>query len=196
MKTQVTLFSELLSEFGLFLLLMSITIYEPQLKIILMLQVDPELLKEIEQWNEALKNDVIKFCQENNFHSGFFDGTENNMVADAYELKVSLRTYLNFELHFKELVSLIIHHLQVRLEHIIERIALISDAANTERPSLVVNNLFIGGALAARSKYTLQHLGITHVLCLCSNEIGQSDSQFPDLFEYKNFSVRASISVV
>ncbi|KAL6850044.1 hypothetical protein ACP4OV_020671 [Aristida adscensionis] len=127
-------------------------------------RVDPELIKEIEQWNEALKTDVIKFCQENNFHSGFFDGTETNMVADAYELKV-------------------------RLEHIIERIALISDAANTERPSLVVNNLFIGGALAARSKYTLQHLGITHVLCLCSNEIGQSDSQFPDLFEYKNFSI-------
>jgi atypical dual specificity phosphatase len=132
-------------------------------------KVDPELLKEIEQWNEVLKTDVIKFCQENNFHSGFFDGTENNMVADAYELKV-------------------------RLEHIIERIALISDAANTERPSLVVTNLFIGGALAARSKYTLQHLGITHVLCLCSNEIGQSDSQFPDLFEYKNFSVSAPIS--
>jgi len=85
------------SEFGLFLLsMMLITIYKPQLKIILMLQVDPELLKEIEQWNEALKNDVIKFCQENNFHSGFFDGTENNMVADANELKVSLRIYLNF----------------------------------------------------------------------------------------------------
>ncbi|XP_006644118.1 dual specificity protein phosphatase PHS1-like [Oryza brachyantha] len=127
-------------------------------------KVDPELLKEIEQWNEMLKSDVIKFCEENNFHSGFFDGNENNMVADAYELKV-------------------------RLEHIIERIALVSDAANTERPSLVINNLFIGGALAARSMYTLQHLGITHILCLCSNEIGQSDSQFPDLFEYKNFSI-------
>lgn len=34
------------------------------------------------------KTDVIRFCQENNFHSGFFDGTENNMAADAYELKV------------------------------------------------------------------------------------------------------------
>lgn len=126
--------------------------------------LDPELTKEIEQWNEAFKSDVIRFCQENNFHSGFFDGTENNMVGDAYELKV-------------------------RLEHIIERIALVSDAANTERPSLVINNVFIGGALAARSKYTLQHLGITHVLCLCSNEIGQSDTQFPDLFQYKNFSI-------
>ncbi|VAH19408.1 unnamed protein product [Triticum turgidum subsp. durum] len=78
---------------------------------------------------------------------------------------------------------------KVRLEHIIERTSLVSDAANTERPSLVVNNLFIGGALAARSKYTLQHLGITHILCLCSNEIGQSDTQFPDLFQYKNFSI-------
>lgn len=80
--------------------------------------------------------------------------------------------------------------LQVRLEHILERIALILDAANTERPSMITGNLFIGGALSARSVFTLQQLGITHILCLCSNEIGQSDSQFPDLFEYKNFSVR------
>lgn len=79
----------------------------------------------------------------------------------------------------------------MRLEHILERIALISEAANTERPSSVTPALFIGGALAARSVYTLQHLGVTHILCLCSNEIGQSDSQFPDLFEYKNFSVSA-----
>lgn len=82
---------------------------------------------------------------------------------------------------------------QVRLEHILERIALISDAANTEKPSLIIGNLFIGGALAARSVYTLQHLGITHILCLCSNEIGQSDSQYPDLFDYKNFSVNILI---
>lgn len=78
---------------------------------------------------------------------------------------------------------------QVRLEHILERIALISEAASTEKPSAVTNSLFIGGALAARSIYTLQHLGMTHILCLCTNEIGQSDSQFPDLFEYKNFYV-------
>lgn len=79
--------------------------------------------------------------------------------------------------------------IQVRLEHILERIGLISDAANTEKPSEISAGLFIGGALAARSVYTLQHLGITHILCLCSNEIGQSDSQFPELFEYQNFSV-------
>ncbi|RAL41466.1 hypothetical protein DM860_010260 [Cuscuta australis] len=127
-------------------------------------KVDAELNKELEQWNEMLKNDVIKLCLENNFNTGFFEGSDNNYVVDAYELKV-------------------------RLEHILDRIVLISNAANTERPSSISESLFIGGALAARSVHTLQHIGITHILCLCTNEIGQSDSQFPDLFEYKNFSI-------
>ncbi|XP_052180921.1 dual specificity protein phosphatase PHS1 isoform X2 [Diospyros lotus] len=127
-------------------------------------KVDVELNKELEQWNDMLRNDVVKLCQENNFNTGFFEGNENNSVVDAYELKV-------------------------RLEHILERIQLISDAANTEKPSLISGSLFIGGALAARSIYTLQHLGVTHILCLCSNEIGQSDSQYPELFEYRNFSI-------
>ncbi|XP_016446047.1 dual specificity protein phosphatase PHS1 isoform X4 [Nicotiana tabacum] len=127
-------------------------------------KVDAELNKELEQWNEMLKSDAVKLCQENNFNSGFFEGSDSNYVVDAYELKI-------------------------RLEHILERISLISDAANTEKPSAISASLFIGGALAARSVYTLQHLGITHILCLCANETGQSDSQFPDLFEYKNFSI-------
>ncbi|KAH6800857.1 dual specificity protein phosphatase family protein [Perilla frutescens var. hirtella] len=127
-------------------------------------KVDAELNKELEQWNDMLKNDAIKLCQENNFTTGFFEGSDSNYVVDAYELKV-------------------------RLEHILERLGLISEAANTEKPSPISGSLFIGGALAARSVYTLQLLGITHVLCLCSNEIGQADSQFPDLFEYKNFSI-------
>ncbi|KAL2896222.1 Dual specificity protein phosphatase PHS1 [Bienertia sinuspersici] len=126
--------------------------------------VDAELSKELEQWNELLRNEVVKLCHENNFNSGFFEGSDNNTVVDAYELKV-------------------------RLEHILERISLISDAANTEKPSSITNYLFISGALAARSVYTLQHLGMTHVLCLCSNEIGQEDSQYHDLFEYRNFSI-------
>ena len=66
-------------------------------------------------------------------------------------------------------------YFQVRLEHLLERISLISDAASTERPSQITDHMYIGGALAARSTYTLQHLGITHVLCLCANDIGQSD---------------------
>nr|XP_043617318.1 dual specificity protein phosphatase PHS1 [Erigeron canadensis] len=127
-------------------------------------KVDAELNKELEQWNELLKNEAVKLCQENNFNSGFFDGSESNFVVDAYELKL-------------------------RLEHILQRISLISDAGNTEKPSLITCGLYIGGALAARSIYTLQHIGITHILCLCSNEIGQSDSQRPDLFEYQNFSI-------
>ncbi|KAF6147236.1 hypothetical protein GIB67_039366 [Kingdonia uniflora] len=127
-------------------------------------KADIELNKELELWNEMLKTDVIKLCQEKNFNTGFLGGNENNSVFDAYELKV-------------------------RLEHILETIALISDAGNTERPSSISTSLFIGGALAARSVCTLQHLGITHILCLYSNEIGQSDSQLPELFQYKNFAI-------
>ncbi|KAH8492774.1 hypothetical protein H0E87_022132 [Populus deltoides] len=127
-------------------------------------KVDTETNEELEHWNEMLRNDAIKLCQENNFNTGYFEGSDSNCVVDAYELKV-------------------------RLEHILERISLISEAANTEKPSLITNSLFIGGTLAARSVYTLQHLGITHILCLCANEIGQSESQHPDLFQYKNFSI-------
>lgn len=36
-----------------------------------------------------LKNDVVKLCQENGFNSGFFGGSDNNYVVDAYELKVA-----------------------------------------------------------------------------------------------------------
>lgn len=52
-------------------------------------QVDAESSKELEQWNEMLKNDAIKLCQENNFNTGFFEGSDNNTVSDACELKVS-----------------------------------------------------------------------------------------------------------
>lgn len=158
---------------------------------------DAESSKELEQWNEMLKNDAVKLCQENNFNSGFFEGSDNNSAVDAYELKV-IFTLIDSKLKYFKLILLmrdflfmmhVLLNSQVRLEHILERIALISEAASTERPSAVTSSLFIGGALAARSVYTLQYLGITHILCLCTNEIGQSESQFPDLFEYKNFSV-------
>jgi len=66
---------------------------------------------------------------------------------------------------------------------------LISQATDTERPSCVTNYLFVGGALAARSLNTLQHLGVTHILCLCPNELGQSEAQYPEHFEYRNFSI-------
>ncbi|GJN31931.1 hypothetical protein PR202_gb20391 [Eleusine coracana subsp. coracana] len=128
-------------------------------------KLDGELSKEMEQWNEMLRTDVVKLCQDNNFNTGFFEGTDNSIAVDAYELKV-------------------------RLEHILERISLISEAASTERPSQITDYLYIGGALAARSTHTLQHLGITHILCLCANEIGQSESQKPFLFDYRNFFIK------
>lgn len=129
---------------------------------------DSELSKELEHWNEMLGTEVIKLCHEMNFNTGFFfvffEGGDSQNVIDSYKLKV-------------------------RLEHLLERMALVSQAADSERPSHVTDSLFIGGALAARSINTLQLLGVTHVLCLCANELGQSEAQYPDLFEYKNFEV-------
>lgn len=46
-----------------------------------------------------LKNDAIKLCQENNFNTGFFEGSDNNCVVDAYELKV-ISSLLDFSLSF------------------------------------------------------------------------------------------------
>ena len=55
----------------------------------LCLQIDSELSKEIEQWNEMLRTDVVKLCQDNNFNTGFFEGIDNSVAVDAYELKVN-----------------------------------------------------------------------------------------------------------
>jgi len=52
-------------------------------------QVDAESNKELDQWNETLRNEVMKLCQENGFNTGFFEGSDNNSCTDAYELKVS-----------------------------------------------------------------------------------------------------------
>lgn len=35
-----------------------------------------------------LRTDVVKLCQEDNFNTGFFEGNDNNITVDAYELKV------------------------------------------------------------------------------------------------------------
>ena len=56
--------------------------------LILCLQVDSELNKEIEQWNDMLRTDVVKLCHDNNFNTGFFEGIDNSVAVDAYELKV------------------------------------------------------------------------------------------------------------
>lgn len=54
------------------------------------LQADGELCKEIEQWNDMLRTEVVKLCQDNSFNTGFFEGIDNSIAVDAYELKVVL----------------------------------------------------------------------------------------------------------
>lgn len=53
-------------------------------------KIDAESNKELDQWNETLRNEVMKLCQENGFNTGFFEGSDNNSCTDAYELKVLL----------------------------------------------------------------------------------------------------------
>lgn len=50
--------------------------------------MDAELNRELDQWNEMLRTDAVKLCMENNFNAGFFEGSDNSIVVDAYELKV------------------------------------------------------------------------------------------------------------
>jgi atypical dual specificity phosphatase len=40
-----------------------------------------------------LRTEVVKLCQDNNFQTGFFEGTDNSTVVDAYELKVNLNVH-------------------------------------------------------------------------------------------------------
>lgn len=82
-----------------------------------------------------------------------------------------------------------------RMDHNLEKLALISSMVNAEMPSCIIDYLFIGGAVSARSVDILEHIGITNIVCLCFDEIGQSDSQYPNLFQYKNFSVSMHIFV-
>ncbi|XP_075112645.1 dual specificity protein phosphatase PHS1-like isoform X2 [Nicotiana tabacum] len=65
-------------------------------------KVDAELNKELEQWNEMLKSDAVKLCQENNFNSGFFEGSDSNYVVDAYELKICDEEDSNISALFNE----------------------------------------------------------------------------------------------
>lgn len=54
--------------------------------------------------------------------------------------------------------------LQVRLEHMLQRLRTLQDAAATGRPVAVLPNLFVSGAVEANSLHLLRHMGITHIL--------------------------------
>ena len=81
---------------------------------------------------------------------------------------------------------------QVRLEHVLERM---TQAADTQRPSKVTENLYIGGALAAKSFHTLKHIGITHVLSLCPTELPDFRDEFNLSFDYKEIHVQSTPSI-
>ena len=53
---------------------------------------------------------------------------------------------------------------QVRLEHMLQRLRCLQDAAATAVPSQLLPHLFISGAVPASSFHVLKHLGITHIL--------------------------------
>ena len=53
---------------------------------------------------------------------------------------------------------------QVRLEHMLQRLRVLQDAAATARPTRLLGHLWVGGAVEANSLHLLRHLGITHVL--------------------------------
>ena len=64
---------------------------------------DSEISKVLVHWNEMLGREVIKLCHEMNFTTGFCEGGDSQDVIDSYELKV-------------------------RLEHLLERMSLVSQS--------------------------------------------------------------------
>ncbi|DBA96975.1 TPA: hypothetical protein ACH3X1_001299 [Trebouxia sp. C0004] len=69
--------------------------------------------------------------------TGFLDGIQP--IVDSYELKV-------------------------RLEHMLQRLRSLQDAAATSRPTQLLPHLYVSGAVEASSLHVLRHLGITHIL--------------------------------
>ncbi|XP_024385430.1 dual specificity protein phosphatase PHS1 [Physcomitrium patens] len=130
-------------------------------------KIDCEWSKKLEWWDEKMRSEGQKLCKDHKFTTGFLEGGGSHSVVDSYELKV-------------------------RLEHILERMIMISNGSDTEKPSCVLSpSLYIGSALAARSVNTLQHLRITHVLCLCPSDLEDANvGDFPELFTYKHLEVK------
>lgn len=54
--------------------------------------------------------------------------------------------------------------MQVRLEHMLQRLRSLQDAAATSRPTQLLPHLYVSGAVEASSLHVLRHLGITHIL--------------------------------
>ncbi|XP_024530549.1 dual specificity protein phosphatase PHS1 [Selaginella moellendorffii] len=127
-------------------------------------KVDDGIHDRVEHWDEVLGSEGHKLCQTHDFSTGFLEGGGPHSVVDSYELKV-------------------------RLEHVLERMELIAQGTETERPSRVLDCLYVGGALAAKSVNILKHVGITHILCLCPIEVGSPEPEVTEHFKYKTCQV-------
>ncbi|KDD73181.1 hypothetical protein H632_c2452p0, partial [Helicosporidium sp. ATCC 50920] len=57
-----------------------------------------------------------------------------------------------------------VYELAVRLEHSLARLRVLAPCMATARPSLVVDGLYLSGAVGAASLHVLRHLGVSHVL--------------------------------
>ena len=53
---------------------------------------------------------------------------------------------------------------QVRLEHMLQRLRVLQDAASTARPCRLLPRLYLSGAVEANSHHLLRYLGVTHIL--------------------------------
>lgn len=51
-------------------------------------QVDTELSKKLEWWDEKLRSESQKLCKEHLFTTGFLEGGGSHSLVDSYELKV------------------------------------------------------------------------------------------------------------
>ncbi|KAJ7545613.1 hypothetical protein O6H91_08G003800 [Diphasiastrum complanatum] len=127
-------------------------------------KIDTDLRKYLQQWDAILRKECEEICETEGFVTGFLESDGSHSLVDSYELKV-------------------------RLEHVLERMALISQGSDTEKPSCVLESLYIGGALAAKSVHTLQHLGITHVLCLCPSDFGLLE-EHKGMFQHQHFEIQ------
>ncbi|KAL3152607.1 hypothetical protein ABBQ32_001625 [Trebouxia sp. C0010 RCD-2024] len=69
------------------------------------------------------------------------------------------------------------YELKVRLEHMLQRLRSLQDAAATSRPSQLLPHLYVSGAVEASSLHVLRHLGITHILNATEDLLQPDDDQ-------------------
>ena len=115
-------------------------------------------------------------CNITNCTSPFCHQEETNIQTQANKsdprlqcacVLVSVCLSVRLSLHPSVSVSVAnLSHMgvQVRLEHMLQRLRSLQDAAATSRPTQLLPHLYVSGAVEASSLHVLRHLGITHIL--------------------------------